>query len=228
MPIVINETFTTDYYIFEKLWWCRVPFNASRSVEHIKHFGTPMSGDPDRDRATANELVDRMLTIERMVEYTKTGVHVYVKNRNDCKEIYEAISLHLQSWKKHLESSLNTGDAPLQDLVDLDQFANLVYSHAKYQFTNQWMEDVLQRHISSSLRVSRGNMFVAKPSIQPQDTRTDEEKLAEQYPDRQDMSDVFARRLQAGSLNRGLLPQQRLPEKSGERIPVPGLSDKWK
>jgi hypothetical protein len=228
MPIVINETFTTDYYIFEKLWWCRVPFNASRSVEHIKHFGTPMSGDPDRDRATANELVDRMLTIERMVEYTKTGVHVYVKNRNDCKEIYEAISLHLQGWKKHLESSLNTGDAPLQDLVDLDQFANLVYSHAKYQFTNQWMEDVLQRHISSSLRVSRGNMFVAKPSIQPQDTRTDEEKLAEQYPDRQDMSDVFARRLQAGSLNRGLLPQQRLPEKSGERIPVPGLSDKWK
>jgi hypothetical protein len=228
MPIVINETFTTDYYIFEKLWWCRVPFNASRSVEHIKHFGTPMSGDPDRDRATANELVDRMLTIERMVEYTKTGVHVYVKNRNDCKEIYEAISLHLQGWKKHLESSLNTGDAPLQDLVDLDQFANLVYSHAKYQFTNQWMEDVLQRHISSSLRVSRGNMFVAKPSIQPQDTRTDEEKLAEQYPDRQDMSDVFARRLQAGSLNRGLLPQQRLPEKSGERTPVPGLSDKWK
>jgi hypothetical protein len=228
MPIVINETFTTDYYIFEKLWWCRVPFNASRSVEHIKHFGTPQSGDLDRDRATANELVDRMLTIERMVEYTKTGVHVYVKNRNDCKEIYEAISLHLQGWKKHLESSLNTGDAPLQDLVDLDQFANLVYSHAKYQFTNQWMEDVLQRHISSSLRVSRGNMFVAKPSIQPQDTRTDEEKLAEQYPDRQDMSDVFARRLQAGSLNRGLLPQQRLPEKSGERVPVPGLSDKWK
>lgn len=228
MPVVINEVFTTDYYIFEKLWWCRVPFNASRSVEHIKHFGTPMSGDPDRDRATANELVDRMLTIERMVEYTKTGVHVYVKNRNDCKEIYEAISLHLQGWKKHLESSLNTGDAPLQDLVDLDQFANVVYSHAKYQFTNQWMEDVLQRHISSSLKVSRGNMFVSKPSIMPQDMRSDEEKLAEQYPDRQDMSDVFARRLQSGSLNRGLLPQQRLPEKSGERTPVPGLSDKWK
>lgn len=227
MPIVLNETFTTDYYIFEKLWWCRVPFNASRSVDHIKHFGTPMSGDPDRDRATANELVDRMITIERMVEYSKTGVHVYVKNRNDCKEIYEAISLHLQSWKRHLESSLNTGDAPLQDLVDLDQFANLVYSHAKYQFTNQWMEDVLQRHISSSLRVSRGNMFVSKPTIMPEDTRSDEDRLREQYPDRQDMSDIFARRLQAGSLNRGLLPQQRLPEKT-EASRVPGFSDKWK
>jgi len=228
MPIVLTEQFTTEYYIFDKLWRCRIPFNQSRSVEHIKHFGTPMSGDPERDRATANELVDRMITIARMVEYWKNGVQIYVVNRNECKDIYECISLHLQAWKKHLESSLNVGDAPLQDLVDLDQFANVVYSHAKYQFTNQWVEDTLQRHITSSLNVSRGQLFVRKPTIQPEDHRSDEEKLAEQYPDRQDMSDVFARRLQSGSLNRGLLPQQRLPEKSGERTPVPGFSDKWK
>jgi hypothetical protein len=228
MPIVINKDFSTEYYIFEKLWWCRVPFNQSRSVEHIKHFGTPMSGDLERDKATAAELVDRMITIETMVTYWKNGVHVYVKNRNECKDIYEAISLHLQGWKRHLESSLNVGDAPLQDLVDLDQFANIVYSHAKYQFTNQWVEDVLHRHISSSLKVSRGNMFVKKQEVVTvTDNRTDEEKLAEQYPDRSDMSDIFARRLQTGSLNRGLVPQQRLPNQ-GERTPTPGISDKWK
>jgi hypothetical protein len=234
MPAVNEQQFDTSYFIFKKLFRCRVPFNQSRSVEHIKHFGTPMSGDIERDKGTANELVDRMITIARMVEYWKAGVQVYVVNRAECKTIYEHISNHLQAWKKHLESSLNVGDAPLQDLVDLDNFANVVYSHAKYQFTNTFVEDVLQRRMTQVLNVSRSNLFRPKQSeVMPEDTRSDEERLAEQFPDRQGMGDVFAKRLQSGSLNRGLMQQPRPgqmglnPGTEGQQR-TPGFADKWK
>lgn len=223
MPAAPSEQFGTDYYIFEKMFHCRVPFNQSRSVDHIKHFGTPTCGDPERDRATANELVDRMLTISRMVKYWKEGVHVYVKNRDDCKLIYEYISNHLQAWKNVLENSLNVGDAPIQDLIDLDQFASVVYSHAKYQFTQQWVEDVLQRRMSQVLNVSRSQLFVPKtPQVSPEDTRSDEERLAEQYPDRQALGDVFAKRLAGGSLNRGLQQPKQTQQST------PGFAGKWK
>lgn len=228
MPYVPADQKGTDYYIFEKMFWCRVPFNQSRSVEHIRAFGTPASGDPGLDRGTANELVDRMLTIERMVQYWKGGTQVYVKNRDDCKQIYEYISSHLQGWKNHLENSLNVGDAPVQDLIDLDQFANVVYSHAKYQFDNTFIEDVLQRRMSQVLQVSRSQMFVKKPpTVMPEDTRSDEDRLAEQYPDRDGMGDIFARRLQSGSLNRGLI-QSKPVGPSGSEAPVPGIIAKWK
>lgn len=233
MPAPSAQQYTTDYFIFEKLWWCRIPFNQSRSVEHIKHFGTPASGDPERDRGTANELVDRMITIARMVEYWKTGVHVFVKNRNECKDIYEAISAHLQAWKKHIEGSLNVGDAPLQDLVDLDQFANVVYAHAKYQFTSTFVEDVMARRVSSVLQVSRSNMFVKKQVVVTEaDTRTDEERLAEQFPDRDsNLGSTFAQRLQSGSLNRGLSPKpfnSTSLNPGAEQQRIPGFADKWK
>lgn len=228
MPYVPPEQRTPEWYIFDQLFWCRIPFNQSRSVEHIKHFGTPVCGDPERDRATANELVDRMITIDRMVEYHKAGVHVYVKNRTDCGKIYGYISDYLQAWKSVLEHSLNTGDAPLQDLYDLDQFANVVYQHAKYQFSNEWVESVLQRRMTSVLQVSRDNLFVKKaPEVKPDDTRTDEERLNAQYPERQSMGNIFAQRLTGSSLNRGVASTR--PE--GQNPPgshVPGFASKWK
>jgi hypothetical protein len=246
MPAIADQQ-STDYYIFEKLFWCRVPFNQSRSVDHIKHFGTPMSGDPDRDIQTANELVDRMLTISRMVEYWKGGTQVYVKNRNDTALIYEYISNHLGAWKKHLEHSLNVGDAPLQDLVDLDEFANVVHSHAKYTFTKEFVDDVLHRRLGSVLRVSRSQLFQPKVVEPALDTRTEEERLREQYPDRESMGSVFAQRLQSGSLNRGLLakptmtpgqmglnPGSAQPNQGqslnpgGSTQSVPGFAARWK
>jgi hypothetical protein len=245
MPAV-QEQLPTDYYIFEKLFWCRIPFNQSRSVEHIKHFGTPMSGDPERDQQTANELVDRMITIERMVEYWKGGVQVHVRNRADTKLIYEYISNHLQGWKNHLGHSLNVGDAPLQDLVDLDEFANVVYSHAKYQFTKEFVEDVLHRRLGSVLKVGRSQLFQPKQVAPALDNRTDEEKLLEQYPDREGMGSVFAQRLQSGSLNRGLLAKPTTPgpgqmglsptsasdsqslNPGGSKQSIPGFAAKWK
>jgi hypothetical protein len=236
MPAPSTQPFPPDYWIFDKLWWCRVPFNQSRSVDHIKQFGTPMSGDPERDRGTANELVDRMITIERMVEYWKAGVQVYVKNRAETKNIYEAISTYLQIWKNHLENSLNVGDSPLQDLVDLDQFANVVYSHAKYQLSSTFVEDVMARRVSSVLKVARGDMFVKKTvEFKADDTRTDEERLAEQFPDRSsDIGSTFAQRLQGGSINRGLTPKPfnsvslNPGAANAEPSRVPGFADKWK
>ena len=121
---------TTDWYIFNKLYMCMVKNIDSMSVDYIRMFGHPASGDDQSDRETANELVIRMLSIEQMAEYYKNGVTVQIVNPKDTKDIYERISAHLLAWKEMMRTSFNNRAAPVDDLLLLDKLATVVYSHA--------------------------------------------------------------------------------------------------
>lgn len=184
------------WWIFKKLFMCRVSNIQSMSVEYLQHHGMPSVGDSRHDTETANELVTRMLPISEMVKFFNDGVPVRVCNYADTKEIYERITDHLNFWKQNLENGLNTRGAPIDDLLLMDRFAMTVYEFAKHQFTTEIVDSIIARRMSSTLRVSRDRIMGRKPKTievtNPETGATHKEE--EGLPARMSMSETFASR----------------------------------
>lgn len=179
------------WWIWNKLFRCRVSNIQSMSVDYLKQFGMPTSGDARYDKETAHEQVIRMLSINQMVEYFRSGITVGVCDVKDTKEIYEIIVRHLEAWKQKLHFELNVRAAPVDDLVLLDDFASAVYKHARHHFTRQYVSSLLAQRMSTTLRVTRDRIM--KP-LEPQvltingvPAKEEEKK----YPEHESMSDVF-------------------------------------
>lgn len=189
----------TAWYLWNRMFMCRVPFIHTMSMDYLQHFGMPSSGDAAIDRQTANELVVRMLSIHDMVEFYQRGVTIAVVQIKDTKIIYELITDHLNAWKRELEIALNTRNAPIDDLILFDKFANVVYRHAKYQFTEEIVESILHRKMAGAMRVHRANLFKYTPyDPKPVKNKDGEETDQHKYPDRISMADIFANRKAAG------------------------------
>lgn len=197
------EKRSTAWWLWNKKFRCKVSNIQTLSVEYIEHFGMPAVGDPIYDTQTANELVDRMLSINQMVEYHQKGVNIYVNRYEDTKEIYELISNHLNAWKQQLENGFNIRGAPVEDLLMLDKFANVVYKHAKYQFTTEMVDSIMARRMSSTLRGNRTNLLASETKTVT--INADGEKVISEtkYPERQSMDQAFKRYHQSGGMATG-------------------------
>jgi hypothetical protein len=107
------------------------------SVDHIRAYGTNITGNKEVDRMQAEQWITTMLPISELAEMHSNGVRLALVNYNDSKQIYEVISLHLNMWKDKIKYMVNEMSAPIEDLVKLDKLAVAVYEHAKYQFTRE-------------------------------------------------------------------------------------------
>lgn len=195
MAYVIDKSRPTTFYIFEYVFNVRYPELQSRSVDHIKHFGTPSTGNKDIDRNINSQLVNSWITIAKMVEYHEANCPLIFPNQEDIKMIYECISNHLYLWKKELENGINLGDAPILDLIALDKFANGVYAHAKYQFTPQIAESLLVQHMNGISRVNKRNFFKTKPKEVQVDKDGSVNIEHDPYPKREELTDMFRERM---------------------------------
>jgi hypothetical protein len=198
----------TAWWLFKEKFHCRVQRIQTISIEEMKEYGTPTSGDPNFDAQMRNERQDRMLSVVQMIEYWENGITVGVVNEVDTKRIYEYVVNHLTAWKHRIEYELNVRGAPLDELIKLDKFANVVYKHARYHFTQDYVDSLLARKVQGA-RANRNTIM--KPFVETQvinggaapAEQTDAQKaLAEKYPDRVGMADAF-KRGQATTINGG-------------------------
>src|SRR5574343_2048969 len=118
-----NVVVDTTVKLWEYYYKARIPTLASRSIQDIREKGTPISGVPEIDKDLKNQWTTTYLTIRQMVEYFQEGISVKVVDIKDTKAIYEAISEHIHAWRERLERGINIGDAPIDDLIAMDQFA---------------------------------------------------------------------------------------------------------
>lgn len=154
MTWIPPEKRDTRYNIWYKRYMCRLNFLESRTMEQLQEYGMPTVFDPECDQIINNQMVIRMLTINDMVEYYKRNVNIYVVKYNDTKLIYEDIMAHLRAWKQYMDTSLmSQGDAPIEDLIILDKFANIVYKHAGYLFTNDYLETDIVKQLRGLMPV---------------------------------------------------------------------------
>lgn len=183
---------TTAWWLFNKLFMCRVPYLQTMSAEYIREYGVLASGDPVRDKALGSETITTMLSIAKMIEYFSKGVTVGVVRYEDTKKIYEYISNHLQAWKRELEYSVNA-DAPVEDLLLMDRFASAVYVHARHQFTQDYADGIIARRLTGGMSVNKNTLFRPKEPP-PVETNTTSDDPHQHLPARHSMADVFASR----------------------------------
>lgn len=185
------------WYLWNERYLCKVPYIQSRSAEDIKMFGMPTSGYEEHDHATAHEPVHRMLAPIEMLELWQQGAQVAVVNREDTKRIYERFLAHLTAWKRELDSGFHLRSAPIDDLKVMDQFANVVYEHAKYHFTDEYVDSLFAKRIRGSVTVNRESVLI-KPiavTINGDGTTSEEER---KFPARSSFAEVLASRELAG------------------------------
>ena len=136
--------------LWERLYMVGIRYKDTLSLEEIKAFGMPTTGNKQYDQVIHNELVDRYITIDKMVEYHKNGISFYIRNHKETKEIYELISNYLVCWKEYLENGINIGGAPIDDLIALDRLASKIYDHAVEHFTPTFINSNLIRYMEQN------------------------------------------------------------------------------
>lgn len=194
MPNVIDTTKPSSHYIFQHVFFCRIPELQSRSAEHIRYWGVPTTGNKDVDNELKKEMLDTFLPIAKMAEYFKDGVPLYIPKQEDVKFIYECVTYHLHTWRKQIEFGLNLGQAPIDDLILLDEFANSVYSHAKYQFTREIANSLFAQHLSSTTKSNRGTFFKKKVVAEEEPDENGAvtiNKKPDLHPPRESLTDLF-------------------------------------
>lgn len=149
----------TTVLIWDYYFLVRVPFLQSTSEDYLRIHGMPMTGNKQIDLEVANSWITSMMNIATMVDHFKNGTPVSVIKTVDTKTIYDNITRHLENWKHKLQYGVNLGEAPVEDLIAMDQFANSVYEYAKYQFTPETISSLIGRDMSNLLGFTPSTFF---------------------------------------------------------------------
>ncbi len=183
----------TDHYIFVPIFKVTVPQEALRSEEEIRVLGTPTTMNRRIDSALSRQRTTTYMNIAKMATLHAQGHAVGVVNHADCKTIYGYVQDHLDAWVKRLSHTVNRPKAPYEDLFKLDQFAQAVFQHARWQYVNnENMENAFLRQIDALGLL--GEFSVFQPSI-TQRVRQDAIDKGE-IPDpgtREQLTDFFLR-----------------------------------
>lgn len=169
MTYIPPENRDTRYDLWHVRYDVVVPFIRTLSIEQLEEDGLPTSGDKHHDHAMMWEPKRIAIPIEKMVDMRRDGVNISLVNRTDAIKIYQAITRHLSAWKEYIEHSFHTIDPPTDDLLALDEFATLVYDHAKLMFNPSFVQKHLK--INNSTAVGRRAVLEAL-------TRADEKEAA--------------------------------------------------
>lgn len=198
---MIEEPIDTTVKLWEWYFKVRVPYLQSRSIEELRLTGTVISGNKDVDADIKNQWLTTMMPIAYMVELYQKNIPVKVVDIKDTKIIYDYISEHLHAWKQQLYQGINVGAAPVNDLIAMDEFANLVYAHAKHQFTRDMADNLMGKHLTSIHRFNIHQFFNPNvlSNLETSVTTTREGVLisgtVEEVPDRESLSEFFKDRI---------------------------------
>lgn len=198
--MIKQQEIDTTSLLWEYYFMVRMPYLQTRSLQDIKNTGVAVTGIREIDNDIPNQMQTTMLTIAQMAEYFQEGVPIRVVKYEDIKMIYEYISQHIHAWKSRLQYGVNIGNAPIEDLILLDQFANTIYDHAKYQFTAEIADSLIGQHFAKTQRATVNNFFnsrtighLNKPANFSYKDKYEEKE--EEYPDRDSLGEFFKNRL---------------------------------
>lgn len=120
--------------LFHDLYRVRMYQMEVQSIEEQRAMGTISTGDRKLDNAMATSSIYLYITINDMVEYYRQGSPFFLTNQDDSKKIFEAVTNHTGVWRKALQFAMNMGRSPVQDLIDMENFASTIYDKAKFEY----------------------------------------------------------------------------------------------
>ncbi len=186
----------TTELIWEYLYKIRVRWIDTTSTHYLKEIGMPSSGDKRIDQEQANQWIVTYQPIAKMVDLHRVGSPIKIIDPSDPKRIYEAVTEHLNAWKHQLTYGLNIGNAPIDDLIAMDRFANDIYPFAKDQMKPGEQDSPFIRYLRSVNPLSVGlSNIIQKNLVKPKDDDVVRINGDDGRPDRESLSDFLKQSL---------------------------------
>ena len=124
--------------MFDKYFHVRYSHFLSRTTDQLRRYGVRVTGDAEFDSTHEKEVVDTFMHIAGLFDLFKRGVTVSVVKYSDTAEIYRIVQSHLATWRAYLTSGIHAApEDVLEDLVDMDRFASVIYDKAVSVFSDQ-------------------------------------------------------------------------------------------
>ena len=187
----IDLSVPSHEYIFHRLFKCIVNQMDITSKDYLKRFGTQTSGDIQIDREMANQPIVTYKCIADMVDLFRDNAPIKVPSMSDCKLIYEYVDYHIQSWANVVQHSLNLGNAPLSDLIEMDKFATKLYPYVLDNKTIMENSSVFAQHLGGNYVTFDNVLGSYKSPFQIEEEAKKEQEL---IPQRDSYADVFVAR----------------------------------
>ena len=201
MNFSINDTKPTQMKaIWEDLYAVAIPQRFLINIESARARGVPTTGDEEVDSVLMREMTRTYRTINDIFELWRIGAPVEVINYDDTKKMYEAIQRHLKSWLDFMSRGIYLSDCPFDDLLELDQFANVVYDKSKFVFTKEIALSLTGAWNNLGIDLNPNSFFAPKGRLRFQHLLlTEEEKELERrefsgvnVPDREGFEQAFS------------------------------------
>lgn len=180
-----NTRYDTTKPIWENRYECMVSWLGTTSPEYLKYMGTPTTGDINVDRELMNQKIHTFKTINEMVDLHRTGVTVYIVNKETIKEIYDHVQNHLRAWIVHLDHGVNVHGAPIDDLLAMEAFADTVFGVIRYDITQTEANSPFMRELSKRGFMSKSLFNNASKTI------VDPDAIVDRGPKRESLSSIF-------------------------------------
>ena len=154
----VRGTYTGDD-LWDRYFFVRVNSMASANPLRMEKYGMRVTGVEEWDRDIDKQENTCQWNINMMFEHWRRGNYVRVVNYADTVIIYDIIQQHLYAWAQHLKSGINVGDAPLKDLIELDQFTKVVYDKARNMFTPEERETAIASNFTNISKINFSNIL---------------------------------------------------------------------
>ena len=188
----MNTTEDTTKDIWDRSFRCLVSQKQTTSETYYELFGQRSTGSKKHDKSIPDQYVDTYVSIAKMVEYFQQGVTIHIHNYDDCETIYHIIERHLRRWKNQFAYGINIGDAPIQDLIAMDEFAMKIYDKAKYLIKDDIVNSLAVQQMTGLSSLSRSSFMKSLQTYQEKTNPTRSQEVEEKkYPERDSLSPVF-------------------------------------
>jgi hypothetical protein len=145
--------------IRQKYYLVEVRYIDTISNEEIEEHGVPYTGVEELDKSLHQQWIRRYATVMELVEFHKNGAPVRFLEMNKMRQMYDDISAYLNAWKHELNTGINVGDAPIDFLIALDEFASSTYTAGKRVFIQTENDDVFGRYLNRQNVITAANLF---------------------------------------------------------------------
>jgi hypothetical protein len=149
----MSEAHTPAYKIFHYKYNYSLPGIHFYSQEYLDFVGIETTGNVADDKAILSNFINTRGTIMEIAKHYAEDHPIKIGNTRDAVPMYEAVRDHLANWKKALASESNLGDAPIEQLRILDEFATSIFEIAR-RYAPSLKEKI---SVSTKLRGLGGN-----------------------------------------------------------------------
>jgi hypothetical protein len=116
--------------IFTDIWKVKTQNKYLVNLEMAEIMGTPTTGDTGYDKAIQDQMEITYQTINTLVDWHKNGIPFSIVRIEDVNTIYNIVNSYIEAWQFNLSRSINIADAPVEDFITLDAFAQAIYPYA--------------------------------------------------------------------------------------------------